>query len=939
MKTLINSLLNKNQSCCKPCLNRMTTDGDSLDNKDNKDWTSELAKKISEMKVGQDGPYTFKCYTGDRRESIDEFLEQFAPYKYRWEDKEYLGHVKMCLKGMAKDWYEGSINYLFKTPQEFETEIREMFATSATSGTAQLLERLSAAKMTKGRYLDTILTIYPLQRASNISIKDTMEILTKSVLSQERILLNKGRTWKEIFEIAGELDESFLRDREIKRKMCGKENVQRTVSPNETRMEPSNLPKRKLKCFRCHGEHLIIKDCKMPKNDKEVKSLQFFELEHEPGRPQISLDMKGEKIKCLLDTGASANFISFNLIEKYKIPIQPNEQIIKLGTGSCRSEGSVKLTLKDAEKKYEAKIEALVIKGLNDEFILGYPAMRFLNIKIMASENKIQVFNGEECNLREGEQSLKLSKLEAQQQEETPIQAVKFGQNTDLNEKIKALILKSNNVKDHEKKMMIKHEIQLKEGYKPCYARPYRRSENETAIITGEIEKLLDKGIIREIISEFASPVVMVKKKDGSIRFCVDYRKLNDITVQKPFPIPNMEEAIDGMGQGKWFSALDLESGYHQVEIEESDKSKTAFITRDGLFEWNRMPFELINAPYTFQRIMNYVFKGLLWRKVIVYLDDILVFSDSPQKHLEDLKEVIARITNFGLRLNLKKCQFGVTEVDFLGFRIKDGKIAIKVGERNKLFTLKNPSNVSELRSLLGFAAFFKKFIPKYTEIVMPLLDRLKKGNFKIEEKEIEAIEKITDAIRTAKSLTLPNMKEKFYVYTDASNDCISGALSQIINDEESVVMWISRKLSPAEMNYTVTEKECLAIVWCIEKFKIYLVNHFNIRTDHSALTWLINQKMPGGRLTRWIMRLQEFKFTIEHISGKRNVIADALSRNIVIVEPEAELNALQTVENETILSEIEKIEVIARIHEELGHAGVASTYLYLSNKVSWKGM
>lgn len=322
---------------------------------------------------------------------------------------------------------------------------------------------------------------------------------------------------------------------------------------------------------------------------------------------------------------------------------------------------------------------------------------------ISTKSGKIKIFNGEEASLSRGRYELKIIREEANK--EGP-EVSKFGSNADLNTEIKKILRKdTGKIFDLEN---LEHEIELVQNTGQVYSRPYRRNQKENEIISNEITRMLESNIIRESVSPFASPVVVIKKKAGSVRFCVDYLKLNNITVKKPFPIPNMEKALDGISGGRVFSALDLESEYNQIPVCERDKHKTAFITRDGLFEWRMMLFGLINAPYTFQRIMTHIFKGLLWKTTIVYLDDILVFSRTPVAHLRDLEEVLKRIRCYGLKLNLKKCQFGVKRVEFLGYIVENGQMTIKEEQSNKLMQIKIPRNVNELKSLLGFVVFLR---------------------------------------------------------------------------------------------------------------------------------------------------------------------------------------------------------------------------------------
>ena len=276
--------------------------------------------------------------------------------------------------------------------------------------------------------------------------------------------------------------------------------------------------------------------------------------------------------------------------------------------------------------------------------------------------------------------------------------------------------------------------------------------------------------------------------------------------------------------------------------------------------------------------------------------------------------------------LNYRKCTFGVEEIDFLGFTIKNARIYIKSEQLSKTAELTAPRNLKELRALLGFTAFFKRFIPAYTDKIYPLLKLLKKGAFYFGEEEEECLKNSKNYILKAKALILPNNNGRFYIYADASDIALGAALTQKIEGEENTVTWASRKLTAAELNYTTTEKECLAIIWAIFKFKIYLYNEFTIKTDHSALTWLFSQKDPKGRIARWIIGIQEFKFKIEHISGKDNVIADAPSRGML------KNNVCKLLNTEKEITDDEKFLYMAKAHEETGHAGIESTYIFMKN-------
>lgn len=364
-----------------------------------------------------------------------------------------------------------------------------------------------------------------------------------------------------------------------------------------------------------------------------------------------------------------------------------------------------------------------------------------------------------------------------------------------------------------------------------------------------------------------------------------------------------------------------MEAGYHQIAIQDKDKHKTAFITRDGHYEWNKMPFGLINAPFTFQKIMNKIFKDYKWKFVNVYLDDVIIYSENFDQHMMHLKLVLQKILNHGLKINWEKSMFGYKTIEFLGYKISSSKIYLTEEVKQKALKLKKPSNIKELRSIIGFISFFKKFIANYANLISPLLECLKKNKFIIGEKEIDALENIKKVINKVNYLAMPKLKERFYLYTDASNGCIGAVLCQRNNEGNMIpIFFLSRKLIPRESNYCITEKECLAIVWAIEKFKIYLVNEFTVYSDHKSLSWLLKQKEPKNRLMRWIMGLQKYSFIIEYIKGAENILADSLSREIAQLEYCNEME------------EVNVNELIGKAHENIGHGGVKPTKLYIEN-------
>ena len=412
------------------------------------------------------------------------------------------------------------------------------------------------------------------------------------------------------------------------------------------------------------------------------------------------------------------------------------------------------------------------------------------------------------------------------------------------------------------------------------YRQPYHlRQEAERQTRT-----LLAQGVIEESDSPWSSPVLMVPKKDGTFRFCVDFRKLNVLTQWSDYPLPRVDETLEALAGSQMFSTLDLASGYWQVEVSKTDRCKTAFSTRDGKFQFVTMPMGLAGAPSTFQRLMDIILRGLQWHSVLVYLDDIVVYGRSFSEHQRRLVDVFQRLRSAGLKLKPRKCTLAAPSVLFLGHRVSSEGIATDSSKIDQVSSWPIPQTVRDVRSFLGLASYYRRFVENFSSIAAPLTELTRKHARFVWSRECEQAFNVLKAkLCSAPVLAYPifNSAVPFILKTDASDLGIGAILAQKHNGFERVVAYASRKLTQTEQNYDVCDRELLAVVWALNHFKPYLYGQkFTIITDNEPITSLKSLKEPKGRKARWLQDISAFVFDIVHKPGRNHRDVDALSRN-----------------------------------------------------------
>ena len=428
---------------------------------------------------------------------------------------------------------------------------------------------------------------------------------------------------------------------------------------------------------------------------------------------------------------------------------------------------------------------------------------------------------------------------------------------------------------------LMEHSIPVQPGTRPIKQAPRRLGVEKEAEVSRQIQKLQEQGLIEPGHGAWSSPVVLVKKKNGSWRFCIDYRRLNAVTVQDAHPLPRIDESLEALSGSVYFSTLDLMSGYWQVPLDEDAKDKAAFCTREGLWRWKVLPFGLTAAPATFQRMMEKVLHGLHWKSLLLYLDDVIVMGSDFQSHFNNLEQVLSRLRSAGLKLKPSKCHLFQTEVAYLGHVVSQNGVATDPDKVSAVAEWPAPKNLSELQSFLGTVGYYRQYVEDFAHKARPLTKLTSKNVKYVWTTECqEAFEVLRQSLLSSPVLAYPDPNLEYILDTDASLDGVGAVLLQVQDGRERVISYYSRTLSAAQRNYCVTRRELLAVVKAVSYFRPYLYGkEFRIRTDHASLLWLCRRTTPSAQVARWLEILSEFSFIIEHRVGSKHGNADGLSR------------------------------------------------------------
>lgn len=605
------------------------------------------------------------------------------------------------------------------------------------------------------------------------------------------------------------------------------------------------------------------------------KCVLDFVLAHAAGdqRPYLHVSILGKVFLGLLDSGASRTVVGgpgWQLLQTI-CTLRPSDQkVCTVANGqTCETIGTVLLPIRLRDRVI--LIDALVVPSLPHRIILGIDFWIRMEIIpnlyadewFFCSDDKIDSMNFDGIQDFDSLAKNQRSQLNA-------VVDVAFSQ---MGNKLGCTHL-------------VEHTIHTTSA--PIKQRYYPISPAMQKIVNAELDDMLAKDVIEPSNSPWSSPIVLVKKSDNSWRFCVNYKKLNAVSTPDAYPIPYVSSILDKLRDAHFLTTLDIKSAYWQIPVAQQSRPLTAFtVPNRGLFQFKRMPFGLHSAPATWQRLIDAVLGVDLDNFIFVYLDDVIICTPTFEKHLEVLEKVLKRLLQAGLTLNRDKCIFCRSELRYLGYVVNGTGLSVDPEKVSAILNIPIPRNVSEIRRVVGLASWYRRFIPSFSTVVAPMTELTQKNRpFIWTERCDEALTTIKQHLISAPILTCPDFNRPFFVETDASDYGLGAILSQSYPEGDKVICYLSRSLTKSERKFSTTEKECLAVIFAVEKLRPYLEGtKFTVVTDHYSLKWLFNIKDPMGRIARWALRLQQYDFDIHHRSGKHHLVPDTLSRAFPVVE------------------------------------------------------
>ena len=637
-----------------------------------------------------------------------------------------------------------------------------------------------------------------------------------------------------------------------------------------------------------------------------------------PGRPTIAFTVNGINIMALVDTGACCNLLRRDILEQImhrthrSCLLKPAPALQAANGAPLDTAGKTEIKIDNVKKP----VEVVIANTLPFDMILGDVSLRSGNSIIDLTKNNMMWFN---------------RRWTLNKQRRYGIDGIGETPPQTGSPRFDALIKKNSDIfsaKGEANGDCRATALTIETDGPPICQKAYRTPLPKRRLIEEAVAEMLVDGVIRPSHSTWASPVILVPKKDGSTRFCVDYRRLNAVTRKDKYPLPVIQDIFDQVGGSTVYSTLDLKAGYWQLPVAERDIDKTAFRCHLGLFEFMKIPFGLANAPSVFQRTMDNILSGLIGTIAYVYLDDIVIYSQNMEDHERDLQAVFDRLRTAGLRLKPTKCVFGLNKVKLLGYVLSNDGIQTDPEKVTAITKLQAPKSLNEVRSFLGMTGYYRQCMPNYAKVAEPLVCLTRKNvRFEWNEEREQAFEKLKLLLTSSHVMTAPDVRKPYKLYTDAWDYAVGAILIQTDEEgTEKVIQYVSHALSTTQRRWATIEKEAYAVVYAIHKLRPYLQGaEFVVYTDHKPLKSLFTRELNNTKIQIWGVLLAEYGATIEYRTGKNNIRADMLSR---IRHPQVEGVAIIDVDDwidPLAIPEEDMAESLPLLHDGLDLAAIAA--------------
>ncbi|XP_017484587.1 PREDICTED: uncharacterized protein LOC108373235, partial [Rhagoletis zephyria] len=825
---------------------------------------------------------SIRNFDGTNSIAVEVWIEEFENQAelMRWSDFQRFLFAKKALKGIAKLFVasERGLNSwsVLKAAllSEFKSnvtskQIHETLAQSKRGKNECVFEFFYRLKdiSARGHIDDDAFVQYVIDGIDTKTTNKTILYGSKDMREfKEKLKMYKIMTEKEKCSAETPVRVQANAKREAKELMCFNCGDKGHVSKNCDNKEKGR------KCFGCNSYGHIAKNCSTKKTNDPVRKVNTVSAKNDIMRKTINIG--SYSVLALFDTGSSANIMSIDVYKKLNSG-QLTECAVQLtGFGKAaniKPLGELKQTIIVDDEKFGLTFYVVRAEYLDDSIIIGADICLTAEILINPSGLKIRKLTNANQN-----EELSVFNIDVACESED----IDIGDNASLSAKQEVRELIQNYKPLKSKTTNIEMRIILKDET-PIFSRPRRMALTEQSIVDDQIEEWLEKNIIEESNSEFTSPIVLVKKHDGSARLCVDFRRINKVIVKDHFPLPLIEDQLDRLQEAKVFSTIDLKNGFFHVPVAESSRRYTSFVTQNGQYQFRKVPFGLSNSPGVFQRHVNAIFRHLRRKGIALpYVDDVIIPATNEEEAVQNLKEVIEACEEYGLELNMKKCNFLKTRIQFLGHIIENQKLYPSPEKIQAVVNFKVPQTLKQLESFLGLTGYFRKFIPNYAIISKPLSELTKKSiKFSMGIEEEGAVNHLKKLLTENPVLSIYNQSYETEVHTDASIDGFGAVLLQKspVDSQLHPVYFMSKKTTEAQRKYTSYELEILAVIEALTKFRVYVLGvHFKLVTDCNAFTKTLEKQTEGIKLVKTTTGLPRVNGQVERLNA---VIISVLSK------------------------------------------------------------